>query len=156
MTAFASSQFMSATASFSETKKRGFLEGGFCKRLPLSWRWRSECKMYCCVQYFGVFSVFSGVTLDCAETPFAKTPFSRFLSFGHFFDPAETFLGILCPRRPGDSCKGRAGLHNFFREIGAGQMGSYAKHGVGRIYPDFNRIVLFQPRQGTPCTSENT
>ena len=30
--------------------------------------------MYCCVQYFGVFLVFLGATLDCAETPFAKKP----------------------------------------------------------------------------------
>ena len=37
----------------------------------------------------------------------------------------------------------------------AGQMGSRDANGVDGK-PDFNRIVLFQPRRGTPCTSENT
>ena len=47
-----------------------------------------------------------------------------------------------------DSPKGK-------QNVGAGQMGSYA-NGVGRIKPDFNRTLLFQPCRGTPRTFENT
>ena len=61
---------------FSGAKKRGFLEGGFCKNVRLSWLWRSECPMHCWVQYLGVCFLSLGVTLDPAETPFAKTPLS--------------------------------------------------------------------------------
>ena len=39
--------------------------------------------MYCRVKYPCVFVAFLGVTLDCAETPFAKTPFSWVLMIFH-------------------------------------------------------------------------
>ena len=54
-----------------------FLGGeGFLQKCTLSWLWRSECQMYCWAQCPRVVSVSLGVTLDSAETPFAKTPFS--------------------------------------------------------------------------------
>ena len=52
---------------------------GFCKNRRLSSLWRSECQTYCWAQYSWYFCSFLGVTLDAAETPFAKTPFSWFL-----------------------------------------------------------------------------
>ena len=55
----------------------------FFKRACLSWLWRSECQMYCWVQCSLAFFVFLGVTLDCAETPFAKAPFSWFLNWDY-------------------------------------------------------------------------
>ena len=64
----------------SGTKKRGFLEGGFCKSVHLSWLWHSECQMYCWGQYPWVFFISLAVTLDSTEAPFAKTPFSWFLT----------------------------------------------------------------------------
>ena len=64
----------------SGTKKRGVLQGCFCQSVHLSWLCRSECQMCCWAQSFGVFFVSLGVALDSADTPFAKTPFSWFLS----------------------------------------------------------------------------
>ena len=63
----------------SECKKRGFLEGGFRKDVHISWLWRFECQTYCWDQQFWVSCVSLGMTLDSAETPFPKTPFSWFL-----------------------------------------------------------------------------
>ena len=57
----------------------------------LSWLWRSECQMYCWAKYPWVFFVSFGVTLDSAETPFAKTPLSWFL----------TWVGSACVDSPG-------------------------------------------------------
>ena len=39
-----------------------------------------ECQKYCWGQYPWVLFVSLAVTLDCTETPFAKTPFSWFLT----------------------------------------------------------------------------
>ena len=61
----------------SGTKTRLFFEGFFLqKNGHLSSLRRSECQMYCWAQSYRVFFVFLGVTLDGAETSFAKTPFS--------------------------------------------------------------------------------
>ena len=67
----------------------------------LSWLWRSECQMHCWAQCPWVFLVSLGVTLDSAETPFAKTPFTWFLKPATFaicfglLGPFQTM--ILCP-----------------------------------------------------------
>ena len=59
-----------------EPRKGAFWKSGFCKNVRLSWLWRSECQIYRCVQYVRVlFLVLLGVTLDSAETRFAKPPF---------------------------------------------------------------------------------
>ena len=52
--------------------------------VSFSWLWRSKCQMYCCAQYPWAFSVSFGVARDPSETPFAKTPFSRFLKIREF------------------------------------------------------------------------
>ena len=59
--------------------RKGFCFEGFffCENVRISWLWRSECQMYCWAQCLEFVSL--GMTLDSAETPFAKTPFSRFL-----------------------------------------------------------------------------
>ena len=62
-----------------EPSEGGFLgEGVFAKCTPL-WLWRSGCQMYCWAQQPWVFLVSFGVTLNPAETTFAKAPFSQFL-----------------------------------------------------------------------------
>ena len=63
----------------------GFLEGGFCKNVRLSWLWRSECQMHCWAQSFWVFCLSLGVPLNSAETPFAKPPSLKTLKFTEKF-----------------------------------------------------------------------
>ena len=58
---------------FFSNQEKGVFRRGFCKHVCLSWLWRSECQMQ--LQAFGTL-VFLGMTLDHAETPFAKTPLS--------------------------------------------------------------------------------
>ena len=38
---------VTVTITYSGSKKRGILEGFFCKNVRLSWLWRSECQAYC-------------------------------------------------------------------------------------------------------------
>ena len=67
--------------TFFRNQEKGVFRRGFLQDVRLSWPWRSECQMNCWAQYPWIFFVALGVTLDSAETPFAKTPFSWFLIF---------------------------------------------------------------------------
>ena len=88
---------------FPPLRKGGFEKGGFRKNVRLSWLWRFYCQMYCWAQYPWLFFVSLGVTLNPAETPFAKTPLfsvpeyffsSLFQIFDHIFDSLLTFCPI--------------------------------------------------------------
>ena len=87
---------MSQQNAYQAPKKRGVVEGLFCKHVRLSWLWRSECHVCCWAQFSWVFFVFLGVTLDCAETRFAKNPLSWLLKINNIFlGVSQDFLGIL-------------------------------------------------------------
>ena len=73
--------------------RQSLLEGSFCKIVRLSWLRRSECQMYCWVQCPWVFIVFLGMTLDTAETPFAKT--LSYLPRGSFHWPIWCWRSLL-------------------------------------------------------------
>ena len=66
-------------ATKSGIKKRGFLEGGFCKNVRLLGRAALSAKCTAGPNILGYFFVSWRVTLGASETPFAKTPFSWFL-----------------------------------------------------------------------------
>ena len=59
----------------SGTKKRGFLEGGFCKNVHLSWRWRSDCQMYCWAQCPWVLFIPWPRHWTLQKPPLQKRPF---------------------------------------------------------------------------------
>ena len=64
----------------SGTKKRGFLEGGFCKMYASLGCGARSAKSTAGANILG-YSLFPlAVTLDSTENPFAKTPFSWFLN----------------------------------------------------------------------------
>ena len=67
-------------APISGIKKRGFLEGGFCKMYASLGRAAVSAKCTAGPKILGFFLVSLGVALDSAETPFVTTPFSWFLT----------------------------------------------------------------------------
>ena len=74
-------------------QEKGVFRRGFLQGVCLSWPWRSECQTYCWAQYPWIFFVSLGVTLDSAETSFAKTPLSWNLINFEFFGPPRPNFG---------------------------------------------------------------
>ena len=61
-------------------QEEGVFRRGFLQNVRLYWLWRSECQIYCRGQYPWVFFCFLGCDTGLYRNPFAKTPFSWFLT----------------------------------------------------------------------------
>ena len=85
----------------------GFSRANFIKNVRLSWLWRFARQMHCWAQYPWVCLVFLGVTLDSAEAPFAKTPFSWFQIF------ENRHRSTICWGFPLTSCSCPREFHRF-------------------------------------------
>ena len=155
------------------TKKRGFLEGGFCKMYASLGCGALSAKCIAGANVFGYFFVSFSAALDYTETPFAKTPFSRFLTTWRNITPRGqlNWTSPICLRL--DRANGRGGfgckllLTPSEDPPNCGYCDSISqnahpastfelfqcRHCKERLLgPD----LLFQSCQGTPCTFDFT
>ena len=141
-----------------------FFEGGFCKNVRFSWLWLSECQHVLLGPVsLGIF-VSLGVTLDSAETPFAKTPFSWLLrvaqepTWNRKPKTSEPFFPKPCaepePPEPFFRNRNRNRNHPFLLICTETQKSPFLQRNCRNRKPE--QLELFQPQTVTePGASPN-